>query len=171
MQTIKQWFEKFIGLFKKPKKMGSTIIIKPSDTATDIANTNLIKDKESDGEGRKKLYQYSKKITNIITFFSLVWISWSYVLCTIIILKWGNSQATLESLSTAVCQTILSVLCVYFAKSLLETALEKKTEKDILFKKIDTQSQEMLQKISNGQIVVPPSVEEPYVENDDEAVG
>lgn len=161
-------------LFRKPRKRnkvaGNTLIVKPKDTASDVANTDLVKNK-NDNEGRKKLYQYSKRITNIITAFSLIWITWSYVLCTVIIFKYGNSQSTLESLSTAVCQTTLAVLCVYFAKALIETALEEKNKKDVTLKKIDIEAQETLQQLTGNHMVVPPSSSENYMEGEEDTNG
>lgn len=171
MQKLIRRIKRFFKRHPKKKRIaGSTLILKPKDTVSDIANTDLIKDKQ-DNEGRKKLYQYSKRITNIITAFSLIWITWSYVLCTIIIIRYGNSQSTLESLSTAVCQTILAVLCVYFAKALIETALEEKNRKDITMKKIDIEAQETLQQLTTNQIIVPPSSGNYMETNEDDTDG
>ena len=78
-------------------------------------------DKES-----KKFYQYTKRFVSWVTFFAIIWITWSYVLATLQFLSTGMTDM-LESLSSNVCTVIMGTALGYMAKSFVETYFERKS--------------------------------------------
>lgn len=90
-------------------------------------NINIIKKIFKSKKKQKTLRQYSKILVTTLTIISVIWITWSYILATIGVIRYGNYDV-LESLSSQVCITILGVSIGYFAKAFLETYSEKKQE-------------------------------------------
>lgn len=80
---------------------------------------------------KKKLMQFTKMAVTIILVAAIVWITWSYVLATISVVMYGNSQP-LESLSKQVCVTLLGTSLGYFVKAFFESYAEKKAQLDEL---------------------------------------
>lgn len=141
ISRIREWIISFLEKWRKdtPKAMplksptwtqgGVTVI----DTGKDVHEVDLVDDSLSKTE-KKKLRQYTKILVTTLTIAGIVWITWSYVLATIALMKYQNFSS-LESISTKVCETILGIVIVYGFKSFLETFSEKKNE--IKLKELD----------------------------------
>lgn len=143
IKKIKKFFERFK---KKPGAMGTAIIInkKTSPLDVDLVDDNL------NTKDKKKLRQFSKIIIVVLLSMAGIWISWSYVLATIALIRMYDAQP-LEELSKAVVTGLVGTSLGYFCKAYLETYSEKKNEIEIM--KMETND-----------------VEEP-VKNDDDPVG
>lgn len=149
---------------KKKTPMGSKkyyptkdITIIDLDHETNPLDVDLVDDNISETD-KKELRQYTKMLVTKITNFSIIWISWSYVLASYAVFKYGEFNP-LESLSETVGTALLGVVITYGFKALLETFLKKKNEKDILFKQMDNDLMEYNNNNNN---------EELYQEDDEE---
>lgn len=78
---------------------------------------------------KKKFIQFTKIAVSIVLASAIVWITWSYILATISVVKYGDSQP-LESLSKQVCVTLLGTCLGYFIKAFIESYAEHKAEID-----------------------------------------
>ena len=75
---------------------------------------------------KNKFIQFTKSFIKWLNVCAVIWISWSYVLATIQLLKTGIAD-TLESLSNNVCTIILGTSLGYMIKSFVETYFERKS--------------------------------------------
>lgn len=130
LNKIITFFKKIKIKFKKKQKKIVKSVILPKDsiiidngekTPLDV---ELI-DKNTSKKNKKKLRQYTKKIVDILTIMSCIWITWSYILSTIAVIRFQDVQV-LSSLSEEVCRTILGVVIAYSLKSFCESFAEAK---------------------------------------------
>lgn len=76
---------------------------------------------------KAKFIQYTKKAVTAIVVASFIWITWSYILASILVVKYGDGQ-TLESLSKQVCVTLLGTCLGYFIKAYIENYSKRKAD-------------------------------------------
>lgn len=119
----------------KSKKTSSTFLFHETNPL-DLADKDLIDNDNISNRDRKRILQTTKKIVWIILSFSVIWITWSYILATYAMIVYGNTEVG-ENLSIQVCVTILGTILGYCIKSYFETNAEKKNEQDLLFKQIE----------------------------------
>lgn len=74
-----------------------------------------------------KPMQFSKIAIINILVFAMIWISYSYILATIALFTYQDSNV-LETLSIEVCRTIIFCMLGYFCKSYFETYSEEKNK-------------------------------------------
>ena len=132
IKKIKKFFEKFR---RKKGAVGTAIIInkKTSPLDVDLVDDNL------NTKDKKKLRQFSKIIIVVLLSMAGVWITWSYVLATIALMRMYDSQP-LEELSKTVVTGLVGTSLGYFCKAYLETYSEKKNEIELM--KINTDEPE-----------------------------
>ena len=111
-------------LFKKKKKN-----IKRQTSSLD---TKFVDEKD-----RKQLRQFSKKLIIVIMILCGFWITWSYVLATLSLVRFSDCQP-LEELSKQIIITVLGCSLGYFCKSFFETYSEKKN--DLEYYKFDNET-------------------------------
>ena len=93
---------------------------------TSVLDVDLVDDNVNDKD-KKKVRQYTKKIVDILTIMGCIWITWSYVLSTIAVIRFQDVQV-LSSLSEEVCRTILGIVVSYCMKSFFESYAKGKNE-------------------------------------------
>ena len=80
---------------------------------------------------KKKFIQFTKIIISLILISGVASITWSYILASIALVKYGSFQP-LEALSARVCAVIIAAILSYSLKSFFETYAEKKNELDLI---------------------------------------
>lgn len=133
---FKKTFHKFMSKFKwKNKKhmdtpMSSSIVIlddaKREKKETGVLDVNLLDDNASKTD-KKKVRQYTKVLITTLTACSCIWISTSYILASVALIMYGNTEL-LSTLSEKVCEVILGTVCAYSLKSFFETFSQKGME-------------------------------------------
>lgn len=110
---------------KSKKKVSKASLINVEEKKeTNVLDVDLVDDNATKGN-KKKLRQYTKKIVDILVIMSCLWITWSYILSTIAVIRFQDVQV-LSSLSEEVCRTILGVVIAYALKSFCESFAEAK---------------------------------------------
>ena len=123
-----KFIKKFIEVRKRRKQaVGTAIII---DHKTDPLDVDLVDD-NLNTKDKKKLRQLSKILIVVLLSMAGVWISWSYVLATIALVKMFDPQP-LEELSKTVVTGVVGTSLGYFCKAYLETYSEKKNELEMI---------------------------------------
>lgn len=102
--------------------------------------TSYIKTKH---EERQKFVQYTKRVVTAMLIMSFIWITWSYIMSTIALIRYQDVNP-LISLSEKVCEVILGSIVGYFAKALVENFLEKTITPYLLKDKKDEKNEEVL---------------------------
>lgn len=77
---------------------------------------------------------FTKRLVVFILYISIVWVTWSYILATIALIKNGDPNP-LTDVSIEVIRTLLLTILGYLCKSFFETKEEEKTR--INEKKLD----------------------------------
>jgi hypothetical protein len=86
---------------------------------------------------------FTKRLVILILWLSIVWVTWSYILATIAVIKYGESSVV-ESLSERIVEALIATILGYLCKAYFETKNEEKNR--IQEKQIDLDSsQEELQ--------------------------
>lgn len=91
---------------------------------------------------------FTKRLILIILLFSIVWVSWSYILATIAVIKYGDTN-TVESISTEVVRALLTIVLGYLCKAYFETKQEEHIR--IMEKKFDFKSDILKQREESYQ--------------------
>lgn len=115
--------------------VGSTFLLQKETNPLDIANVDVVDDNIS-AKDNKELRQYTKNKVDLILYFGILWITWSYVLSTYALVKFGNMD-NLQQLSIQVCLTVISTILGYYVKSLIETYAKKKNEQELILKQME----------------------------------
>lgn len=129
---IKAFFitcKKYLHRNKKNNVMTApNINIKLNDKPkeTNVLDVDLI-DHNLNNKDKKEIRQFTKIMVTWLTIMSCMWITYSYVLATIALVKYNNANP-LSDLSKQVCVTILGVVIAYCAKSFLETFNQEKNK-------------------------------------------
>lgn len=87
-------------------------------------NIDTFKSKTSVENDKKTLRQYTKVIISTLVVCAIIWITWSYVLATVSLIKYMSADLT-TSLSEKVCDVVLGAVLAYCLKSFFETFAEK----------------------------------------------
>ena len=148
---IRDWI-KSLFFWKKSKKAKTVSMVMPQihsgvtviDTGKEIHETDLVPD-DIGTHDKKKLRQFTKIVVVILIIASIIWITWSYVLASIALLR-DHNFSPLETISTTVCNVILGTVGAYMAKSFIETFSEKKNE----IKMMEMEKQETPQQTESG---------------------
>lgn len=67
----------------------------------------------------KPMSTYNKLLTSSLVVIASLWISWSYILATVSLVMYGNTDP-LSTLSEEVCRTVIATVLGYCAKALFE---------------------------------------------------
>lgn len=70
---------------------------------------------------------FTKKMVILVLFISIIWVTWSYILATISIIKYGNSDIV-ESVSIEVVRVLVATILGYFCKAYFETKQEERNK-------------------------------------------
>lgn len=96
-----------------------------------IAKNKIRKMAKAKKDEKKQFMQFTKKYVIIVSLFAFIWVTWSYILGTYAMTKFGNSELLL-TLSAEVIRSIIFVTIGYMSKSFVETYCEKKMELDAI---------------------------------------
>ena len=132
-----KFIKKFIELRKERRKNkissapmgGISLELKETSSKSDF-NSKMLDvslTQTTDEKDKKKLRQFTKVLVTVLTAMSCLWITYSYVLATIALFTYQNTEV-LESLSSQVVISIIGVTASYCLKSFFETWAEKKNE-------------------------------------------
>lgn len=97
---------------------------------TNPLDVDLLDDNTSQKE-KKKVRQYTKILVTALTVMACIWISTSYLLSTIALVMYGNTEP-LSSLSEKVCEVIIGVVIAYAFKSYLESYSSARHDLDVM---------------------------------------
>lgn len=104
----------------------NVIAVNPQEKETNVLDVDLISH-NLDIKEKKQVRQYTKIAVTLILVMAIIWITWSYILATVALIKFETFQP-LMSLSQQVCITILGTMLGYYLKSYFESYQEKKNE-------------------------------------------
>lgn len=134
IKKIKKYFKFLFSKKKNNKKMGTSIVVPNStliiDTDKKFIDKDLVDD-NIDEKDKKQLRQYTKTIVTTLLICAIIWVSWSFILVTIALIKYMQFEP-LQSLSEKICEVIIGVVISYCLKSFLETFCQKKNEIDLM---------------------------------------
>jgi len=101
---------------------------------------------------KSKMRTYTKIMVTVILIVSIIWVSFSYVLAAISVIKYGNTE-TLESLSREVIIALIGTIIGYLLKSFFESREEGKNK--IRNKELDIQNNyEQPEEIVNEEVQI-----------------
>ena len=136
MKFLKSKIRKIKNKFKRKKKkseknvpMSSSIVIVDQNQPkkeTSVLDVNLLDDNATTSD-KKKVRQYTKSLITALTICACSWITISYVLAFVALIRYGNTDV-LSTLSEKVCEVILGAVSAYCLKAFFETFVQKGME-------------------------------------------
>lgn len=95
-------------------------------------------DKKPKTSGKKKdtYLTFTKRLIILILWLSVIWVTWSYILATIALIKYNDSNA-ITDVSTEVIRCLIATILGYLCKAYFETKQEEKIR--LAEKKLDAE--------------------------------
>lgn len=87
---------------------------------------------------KDKYLTFTKRLIILILYLSIIWVSWSYVLATIALFKYGDTNA-LTDVSTEVIRVLMASILGYLLKAYFETREQERQR--IIEKRLDYKMQ------------------------------
>jgi len=81
---------------------------------------------------------FTKRLITLVLWLSVIWVTWSYVLATISLIKYGDSN-TVTDVSTEVIRCLIAAILGYLCKAYFETKQKEKIR--LAEKKLDTDTE------------------------------
>jgi len=96
-----------------------------------------MKQTNNDTKKKKDTYlTFTKRLIILVLNLSIIWATWSYVLATIALIKYGDSNAVTD-VSTEVIRCLIAAILGYLCKAYFETKQEERTR--LAEKKLDAE--------------------------------